>query len=194
MAKKRTRKKFYKEGVIKISKCQNPIQYRSGWEHDFTLLLEQDPAVMQVEYETLRIPYIANRRTQKIRTYIPDFLITYVDGTRKVIEIKRGDRVESKIVLLKKFAAESFLSKCNPPIQYSIWTKKQMDEYRKQLNINAAPAVEESQLLSESKPSANKPKTVRKKPKKVKAKLPLDDSQRLLLQTYKKCASPKSKK
>jgi hypothetical protein len=194
MVKGKKRKKFYKEGVVKISKCQNPIQYRSGWEHDFSLLLEQDPNVIQVEYETLRIPYISNRRTQKIRTYIPDFLITYADGSRKVIEIKRGDRVESKIVLLKKFAAENYLAKCNPPIQYSIWTKKQMDEYRKGLNANTTPVIEESELLTESKPSANKPKTVRKKIKKAKAKLPLDDSQRLLLQTYKKCTTPKTKK
>jgi hypothetical protein len=69
-----------------------------------------------------------------------------------------------------------------------------MDEYRKGLNANTKPVIEESELLTESKPSANKPKTVRKKIKKAKAKLPLDDSQRLLLQTYKKCTTPKTKK
>lgn len=194
MTKKKKRKKFYKEGILKISKCKNPIEYRSGWEHDFGLLLEQDPNVVQVEYETLRIPYIANRRTQKVRHYIPDFLVTYTDGSRKVIEIKRGDRVGSKIVLLKKFAAEIFLSKCNPPIEYSIWTKQQLDAYRKQLSTIASPVVEIEVDTKEQKTIVNKPKTTRKKKKTAPSKPLLDESQGLLLRMHKKCIEAKSKK
>jgi hypothetical protein len=65
--------------------------YRSGWEWHFMKFCDNNPSVLHWASEPLRIPYfnpVANRNT----SYVPDFLIEYVDREnrvhRELIEIK----------------------------------------------------------------------------------------------------------
>lgn len=61
------------------------VHYRSSYELAFFQQLDAEPEVSTYEVETLQIPY---KFEGKKRTYIPDVLIHYVDGTQEIVEIK----------------------------------------------------------------------------------------------------------
>jgi hypothetical protein len=67
------------------------IQYRSSWECHFMLFLDSNPNVIQWSSESIRIPY-KHPFTGRMTTYVPDFLIVYLDRNGKqhveMIEIK----------------------------------------------------------------------------------------------------------
>lgn len=122
-AKKRRRrkKKHYKTGTYKSPKCKTPIEYRSGWELEVAKYLDLDPQVQEYGYECLVIEYVSNTRTKKVRSYYPDFLITYKDGSRKLAEVKRKDKLNDPLVIKKAKAAEEWCAKQNPPVRYEFW-------------------------------------------------------------------------
>ena len=62
--------------------------------------------VTSFEYEKVKIPYVSNTKTKKIRNYFPDFLIQFVDGTKHLVEIKPARRVTQAKVQKKFKAAE----------------------------------------------------------------------------------------
>jgi hypothetical protein len=70
--------------------------------------LDIDEKVVSYTYEKTVIPYISNLRTKKVRKYYPDFLITYVDGTQKLVEIKPSKRLEQGRVVKKINAAREW--------------------------------------------------------------------------------------
>ena len=84
--------------------------YRSGWELKFLEYLDADPNVVTFQYESLKIEYVSNLRTKKIRRYIPDFFVKYADGRQEVIEIKQLRRVNHPTVIKKAIAAQAWCS------------------------------------------------------------------------------------
>ena len=66
-------------------------RYRSGWEHTFMTMCDNNPSILQWASESINIPY-RNPFTGKQTIYVPDFLIVYVDKNQKthaeVIEVK----------------------------------------------------------------------------------------------------------
>ncbi len=68
--------------------------------------LDADPTVTSYEYEGLCIQYVSNLKSKRLRKYYPDFLINYVDGTRRLIEIKPKKRVTQARVQKKLAAAQ----------------------------------------------------------------------------------------
>jgi hypothetical protein len=111
---RRKRKSRYKTGFHFSLKCKNPnniFQYRSGWELTFGISLDDDPNVIEYEYETLKIPYILNNRTGKIRWYIPDFIVTYKNGDKIICEVKNTSCVNNIMVVKKAKAAELWAQK-----------------------------------------------------------------------------------
>lgn len=174
------KKKWYYQGKIKISKCEHEINYRSGWERDVALLFEYDAEAIKVEYETLRVPYISNKRTRKPKIYLPDFFVTYKNGNRKVIEIKRDDRVKTKIVEIKALAAKRFIENNLPNTDYEIWTKKDIDSYRAKLGVTLP-----------KKTQFKKTTATHKKKKIIKTDKPVQTRQELLLEMHKKCSKKK---
>ena len=136
--KRRKKKKHYKTGVYKSLKCKTPVEYRSGWELEVAKYLDIDPQVKEYEYESVTIEYLSNTRTGKVRTYYPDFLITYKDGTRKLAEVKRRDKLNDPKVIKKARAAEAWCAKQNPPVQYEFWTNMMIEAFRK---INEASGL-----------------------------------------------------
>lgn len=124
--KKRKRKSRYKTGIYKSTKCQNEIRYRSSWEYYVCKFLDEQIDVISYEYESLKIPYISNIRSKKIRNYIPDFIVNYTDGTTKIIEVKRKSALNNNIVVKKAEAATEWSKKLtqegNPTI-YEMWTE-----------------------------------------------------------------------
>lgn len=67
------------------------IRYRSSWEFVFMQFADNNTSVLQWSSESVRIPY-RNPLTGKQTTYVPDFLVVYVDKNGKqiaeLIEIK----------------------------------------------------------------------------------------------------------
>lgn len=74
----------YKSGHHHSPKA-GKVHYRSSYELAFFQQLDAEPEVSTYEVETLQIPY---KFEGKKRTYIPDVLIHYVDGTQEIVEIK----------------------------------------------------------------------------------------------------------
>jgi hypothetical protein len=150
--RKRKRKSRYHTGVHTSPKCLSEIKYRSGWEFEVIKHLDVNPDVVSYSYESIKVPYESNARTKKMRTYYPDFLVAYVDGKIKMIEVKRADKVSQPKTAKKLKAGEAW---CKVEgIEFEIW----QDEKIKQIT--------EANKLVYPPPPPKAPK--RKKQKKVK--------------------------
>jgi HJR/Mrr/RecB family endonuclease len=103
------------------------MKYRSGWECVFACLLDNDPTVKSYSYESIVIPYMSNKTTRKVRRYFPDFFITYVDGSRVLVEIKPRRKLVQRTVIKKLEAAKLWCS-CND-VTLSVITEVELKEY-----------------------------------------------------------------
>lgn len=90
MALKYAKGRFNIKNPEKYSGKKVPI-YRSSWEMNFMIYLDNNPHVLSWASEAIHIPYI-NPFTNKKTIYVPDFIMVYMDksGQRhaEVIEIK----------------------------------------------------------------------------------------------------------
>jgi hypothetical protein len=83
------RAKRYKTGIHKSAKCGS-LEYRSSYERDYAVLLDNNPEVASYSFESLAIPYEFGKRHRK---YIPDFVVTFVSGLVEVHEVKPQAKV-----------------------------------------------------------------------------------------------------
>jgi len=99
--------KWNVHGHFYAKKCSNYDEcfYRSSWELKFMQWLDANDAVESWEYESVRIPYCYNEHK---RWYVPDFLVTYIDGTRRMYEIKPAEFVSTERAVLKEAAGRKF--------------------------------------------------------------------------------------
>lgn len=118
--KKRRKKSRYKTGVHISPKCKESINYRSGYELITARHLDNDPLVEKYEYESIKIPYVSNKKTGHKRNYIPDFLVYYTDGRKVLIEVKRVSALNQRAILKKAEAAREWASKND--CVYCFWT------------------------------------------------------------------------
>jgi len=124
--KRRKRKSRYITGIYKSVKCLNEIRYRSSWEFYVCKFLDEQLDVISYEYESIKIPYISNIKTKRIRNYIPDFVVNYIDGSKKIIEVKRKTAINNDIVVKKAEAARKWcedLTKQGNQVTYEMWTE-----------------------------------------------------------------------
>lgn len=107
--KRRTRKgkrqTHYITGTHISPKCPRPIQYRSSWELYVCKHFDEDPQILSYDYEPYKIAYTSNARSGRVRFYIPDFVVNYVDGSQKIIEVKRNSALNNNTVVKKAEAA-----------------------------------------------------------------------------------------
>ncbi len=108
--RKRRRKGRYKRGIHVSTKTGASCKYRSGWELAYLKHLDDNVMVKTFGYESVKIPYISNVRSGKLRNYLPDFLVEYVDGTSQLVEIKPKRKVAHVTVQKKLKAAQEW---CN---------------------------------------------------------------------------------
>jgi hypothetical protein len=135
LKKKRRKRKKYRTGVYKSIKCATPIHYRSGWELTVCKYLDISKDVLSYEYESFGIKYISNSKTGKLRVYYPDFLVTYQNGNKILVEVKRKDKLSDVLVLKKAKAAEEWCAKQNPPIRYEFWTNNMIEAFKKIVQV-----------------------------------------------------------
>lgn len=103
--RRRRRKKRYLSGTIDSVKG-GTCKYRSSWELAYINFLDRDPSVVSFSYEMIKIPYVSNLRSKRIRNYLPDFFVTRADGSTQLVEIKSSRRVSNLTVQKKAAAAE----------------------------------------------------------------------------------------
>jgi TnsA-like endonuclease N terminal/NUMOD3 motif len=98
-------KNSHQRGTHISTKMNKEMHYRSSWELAMMKHLDNDIAVSSFESESVRISYFYNDHK---RWYVPDFIITYSDGSRKMIEIKPQEFVLSEKNVLKEAAGKAF--------------------------------------------------------------------------------------
>jgi phage-related protein len=70
--------------------------------------LDESAEVATWEYESFKIEYVSNKKSGRVRKYIPDFRVTFVDGTISIVEIKPSKRLVQATVKKKIVAAEEW--------------------------------------------------------------------------------------
>jgi hypothetical protein len=106
--RRRKKKRRYHTGVYVSKKTGQACRYRSGWELSYLKWLDSNVNVKTFLYESVKIPYISNIVTGRVRHYYPDFLIEFKDGSKQLVEIKPKRRVSQAKVQKKLKAAEAW--------------------------------------------------------------------------------------
>lgn len=97
-----------KSGYVYSDKCLNSVDnfvsYDSTYELAFITLMDNEDNVLSYirEPKDLDISYVLN---DEIHYYLPDFIVEYSDGCRKMIEIKPKSLVSDNVVILKSKSA-----------------------------------------------------------------------------------------
>jgi hypothetical protein len=122
----------YKTGEHRSPKSPGSvIKFRSGWEQSVCEWLDQDPEVVLYQYECIDIRFVSNLKTLRTRRYIPDFLVTYSDGRKVLVEVKRKDQLKKRHTQKKISAGKSWASAHG--IEFEIWTEEKIAKIRKLL-------------------------------------------------------------
>jgi len=119
--KKRKKKSRYKRLDYFSIKANKTLKSRSGWEYAYFQYLDKNQNVKSYEYEVLKIPYLSNKKSGKIRNYIPDFLITFTDDSKLIVEIKPKKFLDKLQVKKKINAAKEYAEKNG--IQFIVLTE-----------------------------------------------------------------------
>lgn len=93
--------------------------YDSKLEKQMMARLEFDPHVRKwTKRHGISIPWIDGQKHQ--RRYLPDFLVEYEDGSRKLVETKDKSKMDTDEVKRKRVAAELWCKRRN--MEYVIVT------------------------------------------------------------------------
>lgn len=95
------------------------IRCRSLLEYDHLQLLDTDPNLKSIEYESISINYSFDGYDDW--TYIPDLLINYKDGLVKLVEIKPESLVNDPVNLAKFEAARKYCK--DKGWTFEVWTE-----------------------------------------------------------------------
>lgn len=89
--KVKTKKVNFKEGMYTSSKMNIDFRYRSGYEETVYECLDSLHDVLTFEPEPFEISYIFQGKPHK---YIPDIIVTFLDGHKEVWEIKPATQTD----------------------------------------------------------------------------------------------------
>ena len=125
----------YFNGKFYSKKNKTTFTFRSSYELKFFLDLENNKKVDSYVSESLNVPYIDSEGTR--RTYIPDLLVLYTDGSMEVLEIKPKSMVKDIDVQRKASACRSYLQKYfkEENIRYRFITEKDLFKSSSEYNI-----------------------------------------------------------
>jgi len=104
----RRKKRAYKQGTYISTKTGKTCKYRSGWELKYFEHLDSDPDVLGWESEPFTIPYISNKKTGRIRRYIPDFLVRRKSSGVTLEEIKPRNKLAKRLIVRKTQAGQDW--------------------------------------------------------------------------------------
>ncbi len=89
-------------GDYTSTKTGKIIAYRSSWELEYAKRLDADDNVAMWEYEPFAIVYEVDGESKR---YLPDFLVTYVDGVKELVEVKPKELESTIVNQAKRLAA-----------------------------------------------------------------------------------------
>lgn len=101
-----------KTGWYESSKTGRKHWFRSSWEETVMNYLDKDPNVVTWNYESVRIQYYYNNNK---RWHIPDFVVTFMNNTTEMWEVKPSQFLQTERVCRtseagKKYCAENNIS------------------------------------------------------------------------------------
>lgn len=120
----------YKSSNLKVfSKFDNKIiKLDSKWELGYFNKCLNDPLVKSIiRYHKISIEYF-DTRINKLRYYIPDFLVEYIDEHKELVEIKPSRLLDDELVILKSNSAMKYCE--NNDLIYRIITENDMNFYK----------------------------------------------------------------
>jgi hypothetical protein len=103
-ASKKKKKPNYKEGYINSPKNGGKqMHYRSGWERDVYICLENLSEIVGYKVESFPVEYYWRGKGKR---YFPDLFVSFVDGHHEVWEIKPSNQKELEMNKAKWIACE----------------------------------------------------------------------------------------
>jgi len=113
---------YGKAGHFFSEKNNRELFYRSSYELLAFNILEQLSKVKKYEVETIQIPYEYQGRQYNT---IPDILVTYIDNTKELIEVKssfkmKDEKENTKIWAMNDYAALQGWD-------FNVWTEKELN-------------------------------------------------------------------
>lgn len=96
-----------KHGTHVSSKTGVSYSFKSSWEEAVMQFLDKDITVLSWTYEGLRLPYVYRENK---RWYVPDFLVTHIDGSSSLWEVKAAHFLSKERTQLKLAAARAYCS------------------------------------------------------------------------------------
>lgn len=102
-----TKKTKYFNGKFYSNKNKTTFTYRSSYELKYFFELEADDNVINYLSEGMQIPYVDSEGEKK--TYIPDLMILYADGSVRVVEIKPKAMLRDVNVQRKAAACRTYI-------------------------------------------------------------------------------------
>lgn len=103
------------------------VSFESSLERDFITLMLFDPSVISIEEQPIAVHYTFEGAR---RRYIPDFLVLFLNGYTRLIEIKFANDLEAKAdEFLPKFdAARKYASERG--WRFEVWSEKEIRTVR----------------------------------------------------------------
>lgn len=120
----------FSNSVITIVNYKNKIfRLRSSYELKlFNILIKNNFYVDNIEYESLKIPWIDDNGVS--HTYFPDFYIISHYGPDLILEVKAKDFINDREVILKKEFAQRFVDNFEKETRYKIITENELDKIK----------------------------------------------------------------
>lgn len=117
-----------KSGYLETKKAGR-VFCRSSWEMKAAEILEADSNVVMFKFEPFSIPYLRKEGDRDhLRHYIPDILVEYSDGIRKLLEIKPECYVDADVNVAKFSAARQYCDQNG--ILFEVWTQRELNRER----------------------------------------------------------------
>jgi hypothetical protein len=114
-------------GVYNSSKAGKEMNYRSSYELRLMRCFDIDEDVIYYTYEELSLKLDTGKR------YLPDFIVIYRDGSKRMIEAK-GWITDPELHELKCKTAYRYCNENN--IKYEVWKLQEIKNYELQLGVN----------------------------------------------------------
>ena len=121
----------YIQGWIALKSLGTKIFYHSSYERDFLKICDLDSQIISVSKAPFRISYFWKDNECG---YYPDYLITFNNGNRLLIEIKANNWINDKKIQCKLNAAYHY--SISNSMNFSVFTEKHIYQDAKKTMIN----------------------------------------------------------
>ncbi len=109
---------YYDSKKSKNKSGNNSIWHRSSYERKAFMKLDYDSNVKEWLYEWIKIPI------DEIHNTVPDFIVEYSDGSKKIIEVKPKNKMNDVDVIKKIKAMKKYCEENN--MKFELWIEEDL--------------------------------------------------------------------